>query len=72
MLFCGWLYLIFPTFLRIFRGSVNIQEKSNEIGRLMITGLHTLKEKHDIIGDVRGQGLMIGVELVMDASFSKL
>jgi alanine-glyoxylate transaminase / (R)-3-amino-2-methylpropionate-pyruvate transaminase len=29
-------------------------------------GLLKLKEKHEIIGDVRGKGLMIAVELVKD------
>ncbi len=44
----------------------NIQENSNKIGQMLITGLHALKNKHNIIGDVRGQGLLIGVELVKD------
>lgn len=29
-------------------------------------GFKKLKEKHDIIGDVRGHGLMLGVEFVKD------
>ena len=36
------------------------------MGKLLISGLAALKAKHDLIGDVRGIGLMIGVEFVRD------
>jgi 4-aminobutyrate aminotransferase len=36
------------------------------VGRHFIDRLRGLQEKHAIIGDVRGRGLMIGVELVRD------
>jgi 4-aminobutyrate aminotransferase len=36
------------------------------VGAFLLEGLRALKEKHAIIGDVRGKGLMIGVELVKD------
>ena len=36
------------------------------MGGYLLTRLRELAEKHDIIGDVRGKGLMVGVELVKD------
>jgi 4-aminobutyrate aminotransferase len=36
------------------------------MGDYLIEGLRELMDKHAIIGDVRGKGLMIGIELVKD------
>ena len=41
-------------------------EKAKRIGDYMMKRLEELKEKYEIIGDVRGKGLMIGIELVKD------
>lgn len=35
-------------------------------GKELLTGLQALKEKHELIGDVRGKGLMCALELVTD------
>lgn len=43
-----------------------LQENSLKIGNQILTGLNKLKEKHNLIGDVRGKGLMLGIELVKD------
>ena len=43
-----------------------IQENSKRVGSYLLDKLDKLKQKHDIIGDVRGKGLMVGVELVKD------
>lgn len=47
-----------------------LQENSFLVGNHLLSKLYTLKKKHEIIGDVRGRGLMLGVELVKDR-FSK-
>lgn len=39
-------------------------ERSRIVGEKMLKRLETLKSKYEFIGDVRGKGLMIGVDLV--------
>jgi len=41
----------------------NLIENSEKMGKLFREGLEKLKEKHSIIREIRGKGLMIGVEL---------
>lgn len=43
-----------------------LQSNCRALGDAFLDGLRALKEKHRIIGDVRGKGLMLGVELVRD------
>jgi 4-aminobutyrate aminotransferase len=44
----------------------SLMANAAEVGAHMMDLLRGLKEKHPIIGDVRGRGLMIGIELVRD------
>lgn len=41
-------------------------EKSKEMGDYLRDRLNKLKKEHELIGDVRGKGLLIGVDLVTD------
>ncbi len=41
-------------------------ENSEKMGKIFREGLERLKEKHPIIREIRGKGLMIGVELKFD------
>ena len=44
----------------------NLQAHALAVGERLLTGLRGLQERHELISDVRGSGLFIGVELVRD------
>lgn len=41
-----------------------LQQNAKEVGTYLLKSLAQLRDTYDIVGDVRGQGLMIGVEFV--------
>jgi 4-aminobutyrate aminotransferase len=50
--------------LRLIEGGLMVN--ASERGREILTALRRMQESHPSIGDVRGMGLMLGVELVKD------
>ncbi len=44
----------------------NLPQKAGETGGFMMERLRQIKDRHPLIGDIRGAGLFIGVELVKD------
>ncbi len=43
-----------------------LQANALRIGNQILDGLNSLKAKHNVIGDIRGKGLLLGIELVKD------
>jgi 4-aminobutyrate aminotransferase / (S)-3-amino-2-methylpropionate transaminase / 5-aminovalerate transaminase len=44
----------------------NLVENSRRVGAMMLSRMLQLKEKYEFVGDVRGRGLLIGLDLVRD------
>lgn len=44
----------------------DLVENARRVGALALDRLHSMKDRHPLIGDVRGRGLLLGVELVTD------
>lgn len=63
------LYRWFQTNIRTWRQVIKedgTQQISLDVGTYIMTELAKLRDQYEIIGDVRGKGLMIGVEMVKD------
>lgn len=50
----------------------NLQENSQEVGTYMLLKFAKLRDEFEIVGDVRGKGLMMGIEMVKDKVGSDL
>lgn len=44
----------------------NLLERSAHLGDIMLARMKTMQARHPIIGDVRGKGCLLGIELVKD------
>ena len=50
----------------------HLVENSRKVGAVILSRLRRLQEKYEFIGDVRGKGLLIGIELVRDLKTKEL
>jgi 4-aminobutyrate aminotransferase-like enzyme len=44
----------------------DLVRNAERVGKVMLARLEAMKEKHRCVGEVRGKGLMLGIELVRD------
>ncbi|MDD3446672.1 MAG: aminotransferase class III-fold pyridoxal phosphate-dependent enzyme, partial [Zavarzinia sp.] len=49
----------------------NLIARANDIGAYLRSGLEALQARYEVIGDVRGLGLLLGVELVTDRNLRR-
>lgn len=50
---------------------LNLDKRAATLGKELMAALEALKAKHEIVGDVRGKGLMAALELVSDRAAKK-
>lgn len=43
-----------------------LDQRARHLGRLLRQGLEQIARRHDVVGDIRGRGLLVGLELVVD------
>ncbi len=48
--------------------SENLNQRAKEIGKIMVDALTAMQKKYPVIGEVRGRGAMIAIELVQPGS----
>ena len=41
-----------------------LQENARRVGDVLLQEMMSLRDEFEIVGDVRGQGLMLGMELI--------
>ncbi|MBI4261604.1 MAG: aspartate aminotransferase family protein [Actinobacteria bacterium] len=44
----------------------DLQHNARRVGKFLMDGLKELEDRYDVVGEVRGKGLMLGVEMVRD------
>ncbi len=54
-----------------FMGENNLAEHSSSLGEKMLSWLKEIEKDSSIVGEARGRGLMLGIELVMDKASKK-
>jgi 4-aminobutyrate aminotransferase/(S)-3-amino-2-methylpropionate transaminase len=48
--------------------SENLVQRANEIGKIMVSALTEMQKKYSVIGEIRGRGAMVAIELVQPGS----